>query len=55
MMQSNYLCVILHVAHKKILILTVLTWFLILYKYKMAAKMATMFGHLTDLQQHHHP
>ena len=30
MMQSNYLCVILHVVHKKILVLTVLTWFIIL-------------------------
>ena len=30
--ESNYLCVILHVVHKKILILTVLTWFLILDK-----------------------
>ena len=32
MMQSNYLCVILHVKRKKLLILTVLTWSLILDK-----------------------
>ena len=31
-MQSNYLCVILHVKRKKLLILTVFTWFLILGK-----------------------
>ena len=30
MMQSNYLCVILHVKRKKVLILTVFTLFLIL-------------------------
>ena len=32
MMQSNYLCVILHVKCKKVLILTVFTLFLILDK-----------------------
>ena len=32
MMQSNYLCVILHVKRKKLFILTVLTWSLILDK-----------------------
>ena len=32
MMQSNYLCVILHVKRKKLLILTVFTWFLMLDK-----------------------
>ena len=32
MMQSNYLCVILHVKRKKLLIHTVYTWFLILDK-----------------------
>ena len=31
-MQSNYLCVILHVKRKKLFILTVFTWFLILNK-----------------------
>ena len=50
-MQSNYLCVILHVK-RKILILTVFTW---LKKSKMAAKMATMFGDVTDHQQRHQP
>ena len=25
------------------------------WKYKMAAKMASMFDDVTDLQQHHHP
>ena len=29
--------------------------FLFLIKSKKAAKMATMFGDVTDLQQHHHP
>ena len=32
MIQSNYLCVILHVKRKKLLLLTVFTWFLILDK-----------------------
>ena len=32
MLQSNYLCVILHVKRKKLLVLTVFTWFLILDK-----------------------
>ena len=32
MMQSNHLCVILHVKCKKVLILTVFTWFLIFDK-----------------------
>ena len=32
MMQSNYLCVILHVKCKKLLILPAFTWFLILDK-----------------------
>ena len=32
MMQSAYLCVILHVEHKKLLFMAVLTWFLILCK-----------------------
>ena len=32
MMQSNYLCVILHVKRKKLLILTVFIWFLMLDK-----------------------
>ena len=32
MMQSNYWCLILHVKRKKLLILTVFTWFLILEK-----------------------
>ena len=32
MIQSNYLCVILRVKRKKILILTVFTWFLVLDK-----------------------
>ena len=32
MMQSNYLCVILHVKRKKVLIVTVFTLFLILDK-----------------------
>ena len=32
MMQSYYLCVILHVKCKKLLILTAFTWFLILDK-----------------------
>ena len=31
-MQSNYLCVILQIKRKKLLILNVFTWFLILYK-----------------------
>ena len=52
MMQSNYLYVTLRVEHKKIFILTVLTrW----HSHKMADKMATMFGDVTDLQQGHHP
>ena len=32
MIQSNYLCVILRVKRKNILILTVFTWFLVLDK-----------------------
>ena len=32
MLQSNYLCVILHVKRQKVLFLTVFTWFLILDK-----------------------
>ena len=44
MMQSNYLCVILHVQRKKLFILTVFTWFLINPRWW-----------LWDLQQHHHP
>ena len=32
MMQSNYLCVVLLVKHKKLLIVTVFTWFLVLEK-----------------------
>ena len=53
-MQSHYLCVTLHVKRKK-LILTVLPDFYFLIKFKMAAKMATIFGDVTDLQQRHHP
>ena len=32
MMQSNFLCVVLLVKHKKLLIVTVFTWFLVLEK-----------------------
>ena len=47
-----YLCVIIHV--KQLPFLAVLTWFLILGKIKMAAKMATIVGDVTGLQQCHH-
>ena len=55
MEQSNYLFVFLHIKRKKVLKLSVFTWFIILDKSKMTAKMATMFGDDTDLQQRHHP
>ena len=49
MMQSNYLCVILHVKRKKLLIVTVLTWSLIvLIKSKMEARV--YFIYLFDQQ-----
>ena len=52
MMQSNYLCVTLRVERKKILFsLFSQDW----HSHKMAAKMATIFGDVTDLQQRHHP
>ena len=54
-MESAYLCVIFHLKYKKLPFLVVLTWFLILVKSKMAAKMATSFGDGTGLQQRHHP
>ena len=41
-MQSVYLCIIFHVKHKKLPFLAVLTWFPILGKTKMAAKIANM-------------
>ena len=40
--------------HKKLPFLVVLTWFVILGKSKIAAKMATIVGDVTDLQQRHH-
>ena len=55
MMQSNYLCVILHVKGKKYYVSLFLPYFLFLIKVKMAAKMATMFGDVTDLQRPLHP
>ena len=55
MMQSAYFCVIFHVKYKKLPFLAVLTWFLLLSKSKMAAKMATIVGDVTDLQQRQHP
>ena len=33
-MQSDYLCIILHVKHKKIVFIAVLTWFLLLGKFQ---------------------
>ena len=54
-MQSAYLCVIIHLERKKLPFLAVLTWFLIHGNSKMAAKMATIFGDVTGLQQRHHP
>ena len=50
-MKSNYLCVILHVRRKQLLILPFFTRVVILEK----SKMATMFGDVTDPQQRHHP
>ena len=50
-MQSAYLCVIFHVKHKKLPFLAVLTYFLFLVKYKMAA----IVGDVTGPQQGHHP
>ena len=44
-MQSAYLCVIFHVKHKKLPFLMVM----------MAAKIATIVGNVTGLQQRHHP
>ena len=55
MMQSNYLCVILHVKRKKLLILTVFTWFLILGKIQDGRKVATIVSDVRGLQQRHHP
>ena len=49
MMQSAYSCVILHVKHKKLPFIAILTWFL------AKTKMATIFGDVTVLQQHHPP
>ena len=54
-MEIAYLCVIFHFKHKIVPFLAVLTWFLILAKSKMVAKMATSFGDSTGLQQRHHP
>ena len=55
MKRSTYLGIILHVKQKAFPSLGVFTCFLILGKSKMGAKMATMFGDVTDLQQRHHP
>ena len=49
MMQTAYSCVILHVKHKKLPFIAILTWFL------AKTKMATIFGDVTVLQQHHPP
>ena len=55
MMQNAYSCVILHVKHKKLPFVAILTWFLwFLVKSKMANKMATFVGDLTGLQQGHY-
>ena len=55
MMQNAYSCVILHVKHKKLPFVAILTWFLwFLVKSKMANKMATFVGDLTGLQQSHY-
>ena len=53
MTQSTYLCVILHVKHKKLPILSVFKRFLVLGKSNMAAQMATIFGDVIGLQQHY--
>ena len=56
MMQSKYLCVILQVkAQKNIYFPFFFTWFLILDKPNLAAKMATLFWDVTEIQQCHHP
>ena len=57
MMQNKYLCVILQVKHKKIFIFPFFffTWFLILDKPNLAAKMATLFWDVTEIQQCHPP
>ena len=54
MTQSTYLCVILHVKHKNYEFFLLLRDFHFWIKSKMAAKMATIFGDVTGLQQHHH-
>ena len=54
-MQNTYLCLIFHVKLKILPFLAVLTWFPILGKTKMAAKMATIVGDVTGLQRRHHP
>ena len=48
-MQSDYLCIILHVKHKKIVFIAVLPDFYFLVNFKMA----TIFGEVTGLQQHY--
>ena len=50
MTQSTYLCVILHVKHKSY------QFFLFLgdFYFWVKSKMATIFGDVKGLQQHHH-
>ena len=54
MKQSTYLCVILLVKHKKLLILSVLTWFLILGKIQDGAQEGDL-GDVTGTKQRHYP
>ena len=56
MKQSTYLCVIyMSRTRKKFILSPFLLDFYFLVKSKMGAKMTTMFGDVTGLQQRHHP
>ena len=56
MKQSTYLCVIyMSRTRKKFIFSPFLLDFYFLVKSKMGAKMTTMFGDVTGLQQRHHP